>query len=117
MSEETDLVKMLRGHYNCGNFSQEDLDKAADALEQKDAVIADLTESLDEAKYDEPELRSKLDKQRQRIEQLKTALGDVFALIEEGKMVKKVTRDECPVFVQRLRKIKNTLETAGDTRT
>jgi len=43
---------------------------AADALGQKDVVIADLMESLDEAKYDEPEFRSKLDKQRQRIEQL-----------------------------------------------
>ena len=38
--------------------------RIADALGQKDVVIADLMESLDEAKYDEPELRSKLDKLR-----------------------------------------------------
>lgn len=34
MSDEMDLVKMLRGYYNCGYYKQEDLDRAADALEQ-----------------------------------------------------------------------------------
>ena len=46
------------------------LRQAAAALVQKQAVIDDLLESLDEAKFTEPELRAKLDKQRQRIEQL-----------------------------------------------
>jgi len=43
---------------------------ARDALVQKQTVIDEMLESLDEAKFTEPELRAKLDKQRQRIEQL-----------------------------------------------
>ena len=56
---------------------------ARDALEQAQetndfqaSTITDLMESLDEAKYDEPELRAKLDKQRQQIKQLKKEIDD-----------------------------------------
>ncbi len=60
------------------------LRRAADALEQKDATITDLVESLDEAKYDEPELRAKLDKQRQRIEQLEALANDAEDILSQG---------------------------------
>ncbi len=49
------------------------------ALGQKQTVIDDMLESLDEAKFTEPELRSKLDKQRQRIERLQNWVNDLQA--------------------------------------
>jgi len=55
-----------------------------DALEQKQTIIDSLEDSLDEAKYDETEYRSKLDKQRQRLEQLEAALeiaGEAIASV------------------------------------
>ena len=58
------------------------LQAARDALEQKDTTIADLVESLGEANYDEPELRSKLDKQRQRIELLRATIGHAREKLE-----------------------------------
>ena len=71
---------------------------AADALEQKaqrikelERAIFYLTESLDEAKYSKPKLRSKLDKQRQRIEQLeavyKAAIPVRDSIMSEVKTV------------------------------
>lgn len=76
------------------------------ALGQKDAVIADLTESLDEAKYDEPELRSKLDTQRQRIEQLEAALiepdnGQIRCIVCKRQTYAEqeiLHKGDCPLF-------------------
>ncbi len=55
-------------------LAQERIKWLESALDEVARVSEDrreaLEESLDEAKYDEPELRSKLDKQRQRIERL-----------------------------------------------
>ncbi len=42
---------------------------------ERNAAVEEMLESLDEAKFTEPELRSKLDKQRQRIKQLEAALA------------------------------------------
>ena len=61
---------------DCIKDATKERDELAAALEQKDATIADLVESLAEANYDEPELRSKLDKQRQRIKRLKKEIDD-----------------------------------------
>lgn len=62
---------------DCLKDATKERDELAAALVQKDTVISDLTESLGEAIYDEPELRSKLDKQRQRIAELVSLLDEV----------------------------------------
>ena len=58
---------------------QDDIDKVRrlrDALVQKQTVIDEMLESLDEAKFTEPELRAKLDKQRHHIKRLKKEIDD-----------------------------------------
>ena len=72
---------------------QDDVDEVRrlrDALEQKQVTIDDLIESLDEAKYSEPELRAKLDKQRQRIKQLKKEIDDFadYRALKRGQIAR-----------------------------
>ena len=59
---------------DCLKDTTKERDDLAAALVQKQTVIDEMLESLDEAKFTEPELRAKLDKQRQRIDQLEAAL-------------------------------------------
>ena len=53
-----------------------ELNQARAALVQKQTVIDEMLESLDEAKFTEPELRAKLDKQRYHIKRLKKEIDD-----------------------------------------
>ena len=58
---------------------QDDIDEVkrlTAALVQKQTVIDEMLESLDEAKFTEPELRAKLDKQRHNIKRLKKEIDD-----------------------------------------
>ena len=70
MSELALLIDCLRDVTN-------ERDDLADTLAEKEAVIAALMESLDEAKYDKPQLRAKLDKQRQRIKAIEMTLSRI----------------------------------------
>ena len=61
---------------DCLKDATKERDELAAALVQKQTVIDEMLESLDEAKFTEPELRAKLDKQRHNIKRLKKEIDD-----------------------------------------
>ena len=61
---------------DCLKDATKERDELAAALVQKQTVIDEMLESLDEAKFTEPELRAKLDKQRHHIKRLKKEIDD-----------------------------------------